>query len=57
LIESRKRIQVIIPKKNPEIHTFETLIATASTALAETLVTAKTSQTAEVEDVVMKDFN
>jgi hypothetical protein len=57
LIKSRKRIQVIISKKKSEIYIPDTPIATAFTALAETPVIAKTPQTAEVEDVVIKDSN
>ena len=56
LIESRKRIQVIIPKKKPEIVVPETPIATASIGPAIASTTpAKAPQIAAEEDAAMED--
>jgi len=55
LVESRRRIQVIIPRKKPEIVVPETPIATASEAPMTPTAPAKAHQTAEEEDADMED--
>jgi hypothetical protein len=55
LVESRRRIQVIIPRKKPEIVVPETPIATASKAPMTPTAPAKVHQTVEKEDADMED--